>query len=221
MADNNDDHKEQRIGLWIAGSAAALSVLSILFYAVYGWESGKIEGSPKYGQAASETVQVVAASGAAASETVVETVLPASAETVVVAASAASSPSGQALAETPADPVPASVAADSANVIVENGIVKFYFATGKADLAANAEEALKDVLAGVKEGRKAVISGFNDSTGSDAVNAELSKRRAFAVRNALLGFGVPESQIELRKPENTEAGKGNDAEARRVEVVLE
>lgn len=209
MADNNDDHKEQRIGLWIAGGAAALSVLSILFYAVYGWESGKIEGSPKYGQAASETVQVV------------ETVLPASAETVVAAASAASSPSEQVLAEIPADPVPALVTADSANVIVENGIVKFYFATGKADLAANAEEALKDVLAGVKEGRKAVISGFNDSTGSDALNAELSKHRAFAVRNALLGFGVPESQIELRKPENTEAGKGNDAEARRVEVVLE
>ena len=84
-----------------------------------------------------------------------------------------------------------------------------------------AEEALKDVLAGVREGKKAVVSGFNDSTGNVAANEELSKPRALAVRNALLGLGVPESQIELRKPENTEAGQGNNAEARRVEVVLE
>ena len=40
------------------------------------------------------------------------------------------------------------------------------------------------------------------------------------VRDALLALGVPESQIELRKPESTE-GSGNNAEARRVEVVLE
>lgn len=212
MADNNDDHKEQRIGLWVAGGAAALAVLSVLFYSVYGWESGKIEGSPKYGQAASETVQVAAASEVAASEVVVDTPAP--------AAASASSPAEQVLTETPAATAPAT-AADSANAVVENGVVKFYFATGKADLAPNAEEALKDVLTGVKEGKKAVISGYNDSTGNVAINEELSKQRAFAVRNALLGFGVPESQIELRKPENTEAGQGNDAEARRVEVILE
>ena len=33
---DNDDHKEQRIGLWIAGGAAALSTLVILFYSIYG-----------------------------------------------------------------------------------------------------------------------------------------------------------------------------------------
>ena len=120
-----------------------------------------------------------------------------------------------------AAPAAAAVVADAASAVVENGVVKFYFATGKADLAENAEEALKDVLAGVREGKKAVVSGFNDSTGNVAANEELSKQRALAVRNALLGLGVPESQIELRKPENTEAGQGNNAEARRVEVVLE
>ena len=40
------------------------------------------------------------------------------------------------------------------------------------------------------------------------------------MRDALLALGVPESQIELRKPESTE-GSGNNAEAGRVEVVLE
>lgn len=113
-----------------------------------------------------------------------------------------------------------SVAADEAKVVVENGVVKFYFATGKADLAQGADEALQDVLAGAKEGKKAVISGFHDDTGNRAQNEELSKQRAFAVRDALLALGVPESQIELRKPESTE-GSGNNAEVRRVEVVLE
>ena len=115
---------------------------------------------------------------------------------------------------------PEAVAADGAQAVVENGVVKFYFATGKADLAANAEEALKDVLQGAREGRKAVISGFHDVTGNRKLNEELSKKRAFAVRDALLHLGVPEAQIELRKPENA-TGSGNNAEARRVEVVLE
>lgn len=204
---DNDDHKEQRIGLWVAGGAAGLATLAILFYAVYGWESGKIEGSPGYGQAAS------AAAASAASEPAAAVL--AAPESQSISASVAASEPLAAAAST------AAVAADAASAVVENGVVKFYFATGKADLADNAEEALKDVLAGVREGKKAVVSGYNDSTGNAAANEELSKNRALAVRNALLGFGVPESQIELRKPENTEAGQGNNAEARRVEVVLE
>lgn len=204
---DNDDHKEQRIGLWVAGGAAGLATLAILFYAVYGWESGKIEGSPGYGQAAS------AAAASAASEPAAAVL--AAPESQSISASVAASEPLAAAAST------AAVAADTASAVVENGVVKFYFATGKADLADNAEEALKDVLAGVREGKKAVVSGYNDSTGNAAANEELSKNRALAVRNALLGFGVPESQIELRKPENTEAGQGDNAQARRVEVVLE
>ena len=212
---DNDDHKEQRIGLWIAGGAAALSTLVILFYSIYGWENGQIEGSPGYGQAASAEVAASAASHPA------EAVLAAPEETSVSASVAASDVMPAASAASVAAPAAAAVVADAASAIVEIGVVKFYFATGKADLAENAEEALKDVLAGVREGKKAVVSGFNDSTGNVAANEELSKQRALAVRNALLGLGVPESQIELRKPENTEAGQGNNAEARRVEVVLE
>ena len=271
MSGNNDDHKEQRIGLWLAGGAAALSVLVILFYAIWGWETGKIEGSPNYGKTtASETVasEAVAseavASAVIASEAVASapveaaasavaqtasaavasaTVAPASAseaaastphahhqaasETVASAAkpahiAASAAAPAAAVASSPAAVILANHApadADTAQVVVaENGTVKFYFAIGKADLAKDAQVALKDVLAGVKEGKKAVISGYHDSTGNAAQNQELSKQRAFAVRDALLRFGVPENQIELRKPENAEAGKG--AEARRVEVIL-
>ena len=113
----------------------------------------------------------------------------------------------------------AAVVADDASVVVENGVVKFYFASGKADLAAGAVEALADAIAAGKAGKKLVISGFHDSTGSAAQNAELAKQRALAVREALKTAGVAESGIELKKPEET-TGSGNNAEARRVEVMI-
>ncbi len=110
--------------------------------------------------------------------------------------------------------------ADAASVVVEGGVVKFYFATGKADLAAGANEALGEVVKGVLEGGKtAVVSGFHDSTGDAALNEELAKKRAFAVRDALKALGVAEDKVELKKPEVTQ-GSGSNAEARRVEVVL-
>lgn len=108
---------------------------------------------------------------------------------------------------------------DDASVRIEEGVVKFYFASGKADIAAGANEALADVLAGVAIGKKAVLSGFHDDTGSAAINAEVAKQRAFAVRDALIALGVTEAQIQLNKPEQMQAS-GSNAEARRVEVVL-
>ena len=113
----------------------------------------------------------------------------------------------------------ADVAADAASVRVENGVVKFYFATAKAELAAGANEALADVVKGVAEGKKAVVSGFHDATGDAALNEELAKQRAFAVRDALKALGVAEDKVELKKPEVTQAS-GSNAEARRVEVTL-
>lgn len=108
---------------------------------------------------------------------------------------------------------------EEASVVVEGGVVKFYFAIGKADLATGAKQALADVIKGVLQGKKAVVSGFHDATGDLAVNQELAKQRAFAVRDALLSLGITEEGIELKKPEQTLAD-GSDAEARRVEVTL-
>jgi K(+)-stimulated pyrophosphate-energized sodium pump len=118
-----------------------------------------------------------------------------------------------------ATPAPAAVVADAASVKVEGGVVKFYFASGKADLAADAGTALADVIKGVAAGKKAVISGFHDATGDPAKNAELAKQRAFAARDALKAAGAAEDKIELKKPEQINAGSA--AEARRVEVKLE
>lgn len=113
----------------------------------------------------------------------------------------------------------ADVVADGASIRVENGVVKFYFATAKADLASGANEALRHVVMAVAEGKKALVSGFHDSTGDLAKNEELAKLRAFAVRDALKSLGVAEDKIELKKPE-VMTGTGSNAQARRVEVTV-
>ncbi len=110
-------------------------------------------------------------------------------------------------------------AADAASVKVENGVVKFYFASGKSEIAAGGNEALAEVVKAVGTGKKAVVSGFHDATGDKAKNEELSKLRAFAVRDALKALGVAEDKIELKKPEDMLAS-GSNAEARRVEVSI-
>ena len=110
--------------------------------------------------------------------------------------------------------------ADVDSIRVENGIVKFYFASASADLAQGAAEALGDVVKGVAAGQKAVISGYHDITGDPAKNEELAKQRALAVRDALASLGIGEDKMDLRKPEVTTAD-GSNAEARRVEVTLQ
>lgn len=135
---------------------------------------------------------------------------------------------GLAIHKTGAKPAakPAAVAAaaaadaDAASVKVENGVVKFYFASGKAEVAAGAADALAEIVKGVAAGKKAVVSGFHDSTGDPARNAELAKERALAVRAALQALGVGEDKVDLRKPEQMQ-GSGSNAEARRVEVALQ
>ena len=114
----------------------------------------------------------------------------------------------------------AQAASDEASVKVEYGVVKFYFASGKADLAAGAGEALEDLVKRLTPGHSLVISGFHDATGDAVKNAELAKQRAMAVRDALKKAGIKPEQLQLKKPQQMAAG-GSDAEARRVEVTLE
>jgi len=64
--------------------------------------------------------------------------------------------------------------------------------------------------------RKVSISGFHDSTGDAAQNAELARNRAVAVADVLKSAGVPEDRLVLQKPALTDAGGGR--EARRVEI---
>jgi K(+)-stimulated pyrophosphate-energized sodium pump len=113
----------------------------------------------------------------------------------------------------------AAVTDGSASVRVENGIVKLYFASGSAAVAAGAGPALADIAKGIADGKKAVLSGYTDASGDPEANAALAKQRAFAVRDALKAAGVAEDKIELKKPEQSSTGSA--AEGRRVEVALQ
>lgn len=114
----------------------------------------------------------------------------------------------------------AAPAGDAASVMVENGVVKFYFAPGKAELAQDGAKALTDILAAAKSGKKIGISGFVDPSGDPQKNAELAKERAFAVKELLTSSGVPDGQIVMVRPNDIKAGATTAAEGRRVEVFL-
>jgi outer membrane protein OmpA-like peptidoglycan-associated protein len=73
------------------------------------------------------------------------------------------------------------------------------FATGTANLSARARESLAN-FAGVVSSYpnlKYVVEGHTDTTGSDAVNRELSLKRAIAVRDYLIRSGIPASAIDV------------------------
>lgn len=110
---------------------------------------------------------------------------------------------------------------NGASAVLEGEVAKFYFATGKADLAPEAQRVINDLLDIVKS-RPEVrfsVSGFHDTTGNQAVNAELAKRRAESVAEGLRNAGIAGERIQLDKPAET-SGTGDSKEARRVEVRL-
>lgn len=101
------------------------------------------------------------------------------------------------------------------------------FEPGGTALSAASAEAL-DLLAGVLS-RDAelsvVIVGHSDNVGDLDANIDLSRRRAEAVRAALVERGVPESQLAARgvgylAPVTSNATDEGRARNRRVELVL-
>lgn len=106
------------------------------------------------------------------------------------------------------------------SVIVQNGVVKFYFAPNESALAPGGRDALTQIVTAIAGGKKAVVSGFHDSTGDATRNAELARQRALAVRNALNALGVSNAKIELKKPEQMQTS-GSNADARRVEIAVQ
>lgn len=131
---------------------------------------------------------------------------------------ALNSAGGSSAAPAAATSAPADKPAGSAAAPADAG-VKLYFASGKAELPADAAATLAPLIDALKSGKakKLVISGYHDASGDPAQNAELAKQRAFAVRDALTGAGLMAEQIELSKPQETTGG-GDEREARRVEV---
>jgi ammonium transporter, Amt family len=98
--------------------------------------------------------------------------------------------------------------------------VTINFDSGKADIAADGGAGLKKLAEALKgKDTKVTVSGYTDTSGDPAKNAELAKARAFAVRDALAAAGLGKDQILLVKPATSATG-GDPAAARRVEVKL-
>jgi outer membrane protein OmpA-like peptidoglycan-associated protein len=120
----------------------------------------------------------------------------------------------------------ATSATDAADVLVDYttttaALATAYFESGSAALQADADPALAETVKALAAdpAKRVLLSGYHDASGDPAMNAELAKQRAKAVRAALLVAGIPLNQVLLRKPEST-TGTGTEREARRVEIRL-
>ena len=100
-------------------------------------------------------------------------------------------------------------------------VARVFFELDKADLPSDASAALAPAVKALADepAKKLIIAGFHDPSGDAAHNADLAKRRAVAVRLALVALGVDATHVQLRKPEQTALG-GPPEEARRVEIRL-
>ncbi|HRN76806.1 cytochrome c oxidase subunit II [Ottowia sp.] len=136
------------------------------------------------------------------------------------AAPAAAAPAAAAPATTVASAAPA--AAPTTAAPAASGLpYQVFFATGEFSLDGEAQQTVKAAAEFLKShpDAKIALSGFVDSTGTAAVNEELAKKRAQAVRDALQADGVTADRIDLRKPQAITAGQGSDSQARRVDIV--
>jgi K(+)-stimulated pyrophosphate-energized sodium pump len=120
-------------------------------------------------------------------------------------------------AAAPLNPMAAAAAAGG----IAPPVAKVYFASGAKTLPADSVKTLEAVIAFGKANAasKVTISGFHDTTGDKTKNEELAKERAKAVREALKVAGIAEDRVEMKKPESI-TGTGDNAEARRVEVMV-
>jgi len=135
-----------------------------------------------------------------------------------LAAAGAAAPAAGSDAAASAAPAASAPASDSA--AQSAGLpASVYFETGKSALPADAAAAVTAAAdyAKAHPAAKFTLSGFTDATGSAAINADLAKTRAQAVRDALKAAGIAEDRIILKKPE-TITGGADAREARRVEI---
>lgn len=124
-------------------------------------------------------------------------------------------------AEAPAAVVVA-VVEESDIAPVGEALAKVYFAVGSAAVSAEDQAVVAKTVEALATQAEAIVllSGFHDESGDPAMNAELAKQRALAVREALVAGGVAVDRVKLRKPEST-VGTGSPEEGRRVEIRVQ
>ncbi len=94
-----------------------------------------------------------------------------------------------------------------------------YFETGKAILRSESEEALNQVLRFLENNPslRLEISGHTDNTGSLRINQKLSRDRASAVVNYLVGKGIPQEMLESKGYADTQPVAENNTSDGRMQ----
>ena len=190
-----DDDTSTRTGLWVVFSTVTILLISVIIWVLKGADGANDVAAP-----------AAPAAAVATSTTDQETAAAAAAQ------NAASSAQTEAVNEE-------FVAFEQATPAQPAGSI--HFESASATLPADAQKAIATVVEALKaaEGRRVLLAGYHDPTGNIDFNRDLAKRRALGVRDALIAQGIPAQRIILRKPEQT-TGSGNNAEARRVEILL-
>ena len=110
-------------------------------------------------------------------------------------------------------------------LVAEIGGVQFATGTAELNASARASAAKFSGIVASYPGLRFNVEGHTDSTGSVATNNDLSLRRAIAVRDYLIGQGVPASSIDVAGlgsfiPTGDNATAEGRARNRRVEIVV-
>ncbi len=94
-----------------------------------------------------------------------------------------------------------------------------FFETGKAILRPESEDALNQVLRFLQNNPsiRLEISGHTDNTGSLRINQKLSRDRASAVVNYLVGKGIPQEKLESRGYADTQPVANNSTSEGRTQ----
>lgn len=101
------------------------------------------------------------------------------------------------------------------------------FATGKSQLRSSSEAQLDKLVTFLQTnpGRTVMIEGHTDSVGSQKLNNRLSKQRAEAVRDYLVGRGIMATRLEASGKGESSPVASNDSASgrqqnRRVEIII-
>ena len=122
-------------------------------------------------------------------------------------------------APAPPPPPPAAVVPSEQAFIV-------FFEFDKSSLTPDGRQVVDSAAAAFKQGRSNVaIAGYTDLAGSQQYNLALSKRRADAVKDALVRDGVPASAIDeswhgKENPRVPTADGVREPQNRRVEIRM-
>lgn len=104
--------------------------------------------------------------------------------------------------------------------IPELRTARLYFASGSAALSKNATAVLNKVAAWMLQnpGKKVLVTGVTDATGSPELNKKLAVQRIDAVRNAMVLRGIDASLFEQETKVSTTKTKEPSAANRRVDI---